>query len=79
MDIRTFGFNGHDAVIRHRRGRDTGSRHRHNCSSKQGVHYFPAAIDGIVVDQMTGKPVAGAKSPWNPISTTTEFLISLLR
>ncbi|MCI1773674.1 MAG: S-layer homology domain-containing protein [Paenibacillus lautus] len=29
--------------------------------ASKGVHYFPAAIDGIVVDQMTGKPVAGAK------------------
>ncbi|ACX67012.1 S-layer homology domain-containing protein [Paenibacillus sp. Y412MC10] len=29
--------------------------------ASKGVHYFPAAIDGIVVDQITGKPVAGAK------------------
>lgn len=29
--------------------------------ASKGVHYFPAAIDGVVVDQITGKPVAGAK------------------
>ncbi|MWV46122.1 lectin [Paenibacillus sp. HJL G12] len=29
--------------------------------SSAGIDYFPAAIDGIIIDQVSGKPVAGAK------------------